>query len=81
MSTKRNVSINNFTTAVIKSTKIKQELVRFLHTTHFFPMKSTWLKAIKNGNFATFLSLTAKIVSKYLLLEIPTILGHKHMHK
>jgi len=47
-----------------------------LYATYFFLVKSTWIKVIDNGNFATFPGLTVELVQKYLLLEIPTILGY-----
>ena len=72
---------SNYSAAVIETTKTKRELVRFLHASCFFPVKSTWIKAIRNGNFATFPGLTVDLVSKYLPVEIPTILGHQHRHK
>ena len=71
----------NAASAVLETTHSKQELVRFLHTTCFYPVKSTWLKAIANGNFATFPGLTTSLVSKYLSNEIPTIHGHRHKNK
>ena len=71
----------NAASAVLETTHSKQELVRFLHATCFYPVKSTWLKAIANGNFATFPGLTTSLVSKYLSNEIPTILGHRHKNK
>ena len=39
------------------------------------------IKAISNGNLATLASLTPELVLKYLLIEIPTILCHKHKNK
>ena len=72
---------DNLAAAVIESTKTKQELIRFLYATSFFPVKSTWIKAIRNGNFATFPGLIAELVAKYLPQEILTILGHKHKLK
>ena len=38
-------------------------------------------KVIKNSNSATFLDLTANLVSKYLPLEVLTILGHEYKLK
>ena len=55
--------------------------MKFLHASCFSPVKSTWIKAIRNGNFATFPGLIANLVSKYLPLEILTILGHYHRFK
>ena len=71
----------NAASAVLETTHTKKELVRFLHDVCFFPVISTWIKAIINGNFATFPGLTAELVSKYLPKEEPTILGHQHKLK
>ena len=72
------INKTNIASAVLEATNTKQELVRFHHATCFYPVKSTWIQAIENGNFATFPGLTADLVKKYLPLEIPTILGHQH---
>ena len=74
-------SNTNAVSVVLETTQTKKELVRFLHATCFYPVKSIWIKVISNGNFATFPGLTKELVSKYLLLEVPTILGHLHKHK
>ena len=34
----------NIATAVLEATNTKQELVRFHHSTCFYPVKSTWIK-------------------------------------
>ena len=49
---------------VLEDTNTKRELVRFLHTTCFYPVKSTWIKAIENGNYERFPELTAELVQK-----------------
>jgi hypothetical protein len=35
-----------------------KELINYLHDTAFIPVKSTWIKAIKNVNFASWPGLT-----------------------
>jgi hypothetical protein len=35
-----------------------KELINYLPATEFSPVKSTWIKAIKNGNFASWPGLT-----------------------
>ena len=42
-----------------------EALVRYFHAADGFPVKSTWLKAIKAGNFASWSGLTFKNASKY----------------
>ena len=73
--------IINVIAVVLEITNTKKELVRFLHTTCFYPIRSTWISVIKNRNYAIFLELTAELVSKYLLIEVPTILGYLHKYK
>ena len=75
------ISNKNITAAVIEATNTKKELVCFLYSTCYYPIKSKWIKATQNSNFATFPVLTAELVNKYLDIEIPTILGHLHQYK
>jgi len=53
-----------------------EALVRYLHAAAGFPVKSTWLKAIKAGNFASWPGLTFENASKYCPTAEETILGH-----
>jgi hypothetical protein len=39
-----------------------KELINYLHATAFIPVKSTWIKAIKNGNFSSWPGLTEHAV-------------------
>ena len=51
-------------------------LVRYLHATAGFPVKSTWLGAIKAGNYATWPGLTYANASKYCPLSVESVKGH-----
>ena len=42
-----------------------EALVRYIHAAAGFPVKSTWIKAIKKGNFATWPGLTYSNAAKY----------------
>ena len=53
-----------------------EALVRYFHAAAGFPVKSTWLKAIKAGNFALWPGLTFENASKYCPSAYETILGH-----
>ena len=53
-----------------------QALVRYLHAAAGFPVKSTWLKAIKAGNFATWPGLTYSNAAKYYPESSETLKGH-----
>jgi hypothetical protein len=51
-------------------------LVGFYHACLGFPVKQTWLHAIKNGNCDTFDGLTYSIAAKYCLDSDETIMGN-----
>ena len=60
----------------------KKQLVMYYHKCCFSPVLSTWIKAIKNGNFCTWPGLTAKLVTKYLGKSMATQKGHlQQQHK
>ena len=50
-----------------------QALVRYLHAAAGFPVKSTWIKAIKAGNFYTWPGLMCANATKYYPESIETI--------
>ena len=52
-----------------------------MHAICFFPAISIWSKSINNRNYATFPVLTSDLVTKYLPLEVPTILDHQHKRR
>ena len=47
-----------------------------MHAAAVFPMKYTWLKAIKKGNFATWTGLTYSNAAKYCPQPVETLKGH-----
>ena len=51
-------------------------LVRYLHAAAGFPVKSTWLAAIKAGNYASWPGLTYTNASKYCPVSVESIKGH-----
>ena len=51
-------------------------LVHYLHAAAGFPVKATWLAAIKAGNYASWLGLTHANASKYCPSCDKTIKGH-----
>ena len=53
-----------------------QDIITFHHQSLFSPVKSTWLKAISNGNFSSWPSLTEANVQKYLQPSTSTSKGH-----
>ena len=53
-----------------------EALFRYMHAEAGFTVKSTWLKAIKNGNFDSWPGLTYNIVAKYFPLSVETLKEH-----
>jgi hypothetical protein len=51
-------------------------LIHYLHAAAGFPVKSTWLAAIKAGNFASWPGLTYTNASKYCPSSDETVKGH-----
>ena len=52
------------------------QLVRYYHAAAGFPTKPTWIKAIKNGHYASWPGLTAELVSKHFPEADETWKGH-----
>ena len=53
-----------------------EHTIRYLHASIGFPTKSTWLKAIKKGNFIGWPMATAENVAKYFPQSEETAKGH-----
>eukprot|EP00978_Attheya_sp_CCMP212_P013058 scaffold32606_cov75-Attheya_sp.AAC.1 len=56
----------------------KPELAKYYHTACFSPIKLTWLRAIKDGNFKSWPGLTEELIKKHLPASMNTSLGHMH---
>ena len=57
----------------------KETLCDYLHWAADYPIKKTWLAAIKNAFFAIWLELAYELVSKYLAADTEeTAAGHLH---
>jgi hypothetical protein len=54
----------------------QKELINYMHATCFSLVKTTWIMAIKNGNFASWPELTERTVEKYVSKSKATIEGH-----
>ena len=50
--------------------------MRYLHAAAGFPVKDTWLRAIKSGNYATWPGLTYNNAAKYCPDTNAIIMGH-----
>ena len=53
-----------------------EQAIKWMHAVCGFPVKSTWLKAIKAGNFIGWPLLTERNVSKYYPETLETPKGH-----
>jgi hypothetical protein len=56
--------------------KTQPELVRYYHVATGFPTKPSWLKAIKNEQYALWPGLTWEVVNKHFLESEETLKGH-----
>ena len=52
------------------------QTIRYLHAAAGYPVKATWLKAIRNGNYNTWPLITVATVSKHFPESEETQLGH-----
>lgn len=58
-----------------------KEAIQYLHAAAGFPVKSTWIKAVKNGNYSTWPLITPENVSKYCPIADETSKGHMHQQR
>jgi len=56
--------------------KTQPKLVQYLHACAGFPTKPSWIKAIKNGQCASWPGLTVKAVAKHFPESEETMKGH-----
>jgi hypothetical protein len=59
----------------------QKDLINYLHAACFSPVKSTWIKAIKNGKFSSWPGLNEHIVEKYLSKSTSTAKGHLNQQR
>jgi hypothetical protein len=55
--------------------KMQPKLIQYLHTAAGFPTKPTWIKAIKNKQFASWTGLTTKAAAKHYPESEETLKG------
>ena len=65
---------------IINKKQTHAELARYLHTTCFSPVKSTFLKGIKKHHFKTWPGLTPNVL-KHLPKSVNTAQGHLHQER
>jgi hypothetical protein len=59
----------------------QKDLINYLHAACFSPVKSTWIKAIKNGNFSSWPRLNEHTVDKHLSKSTSTAKGHLNQQR
>jgi hypothetical protein len=59
----------------------QKDLINYLHAACFSPVKSTWIRAIKNGNFTSWPGLTEHAVEKHLSKSTSTTKGHLNQQR
>jgi hypothetical protein len=59
----------------------QKDLINYLHAACFSPVKSTWIKAIKNGNFSSWPGLNEQNVEKYLSKSTSTAKSHLNQQR
>jgi hypothetical protein len=59
----------------------QKNLINYLHAACFSPVKSTWIAAIKNGNFTSWPGLTEQAVEKHLSKSTSTAKYHLNQQR
>jgi hypothetical protein len=59
----------------------QKDLINYLHAACFSPVKSTWIAAIKNGNFSSWPGLTEHAVENHLSKSTSTTKGHLNQQR
>ena len=66
---------------IIQKKKTHMELAQYLHAACFSPVKSTFVKGIKNNHFTSWPGLTPNIITKHLPDAVATVQGHLHQER
>jgi hypothetical protein len=53
-----------------------EQAIKWIHAVCGFPVKSTWLKAIKSGNYIGWMLINEKSMAKYYPEKFETLKGH-----
>jgi hypothetical protein len=62
--------------ANVYSLPLMPQTIRYLHAATGFPTKDSWIKAIKNENYATWPGVTVKAVNNHFPESVETQMGH-----
>jgi hypothetical protein len=67
---------SNEVAANVYSLPLMPQTIRYLHAAAGFPTKDSWIKAVKNGNYATWPGITVEAVNKHFPESVETQKGH-----
>ena len=73
--------MNPSMSVIIQKKKTHMELAQYLHAACFSPVRSTFLKAIKNNHFQSWPGLTPDLITKHLPTSVATVQGHIHQER
>ena len=68
---------NHIANVILQKKQTKVTLAKYFHTTCISLVQSTFIKAIKNNHFISWLGLTTDLIQKNLLKVIAIIQGHQ----
>ena len=74
--TKNNPTLRQHANVILLKNKTKQQLASYLHACCYSSSISTFMKAIKNGNFITWPGLDSKLIENHLQTPVATAKGH-----
>ena len=61
---------------VLRNRTLKTDLAEFYHGACMCPVTTTWIKAIRNGQFLTWEGLDEELILKHLPPSVNTAKGH-----
>ena len=66
---------------ILQKNQLKSELIEWFHLCAGAPVKTTWMKAIKNNHYHTWPGLTTQLVHRHLAPSVITSKGYIHHEK
>jgi hypothetical protein len=66
---------------ILRKRQTNIDLITYLHAACFSPVKSTFIRAIKNNHFSTWPGLTVELVNKTLDNNLPSSKGHLNQER
>ena len=74
-------SVCNILNVIMKKDKKLQDLIHYYQACCFHPRKSTFLRAIQNGNFIKWPGLTSAAVNQYYVPTVESAKGHLNQER